>query len=154
MDDAPLAGLFSRVIASVMDGVLIFSTLLPGVLLMFAFGGPDVIEQQYPAVQVLIVLITMVLFFGVGIGQIVLLTIRGQSVGKIALGIKIVRTDGSEPGFIYAVLLRAWLPNFFIGIANYCCMGWLILLIDVLPALGEERLCLHDRLADTKVVVA
>jgi uncharacterized RDD family membrane protein YckC len=72
---------------------------------------------------------------------------HGQSLGKRMLGIKVVRTDGAPIGLGRLLLLRNLLP-IVIGMAT--CN--LFSLIDQLFIFGEDRLCLHDRIADTKVV--
>jgi uncharacterized RDD family membrane protein YckC len=79
-----------------------------------------------------------------------LLTWKGQTIGKRVLGVRIVRfTDGGNPGFLRAVFIRSVLPLLF---ASVTCLGRLFALIDILNILGEERRCLHDYLAGTKVV--
>lgn len=72
--------------------------------------------------------------------QIYLLASQGQTIGKSLLKIKIVRNDDeSNPGFWRAVVLR----NLISGVLG---------LIDILFIFGAERRCLHDYIADTKVV--
>jgi uncharacterized RDD family membrane protein YckC len=79
-----------------------------------------------------------------------LLTWKGQTIGKRVLGVRIVRfTDGGNPGFLRAVLLRSVLPLLF---ASVTCLGRFFALIHILNILGEERRCLHDYLAGTKVI--
>jgi uncharacterized RDD family membrane protein YckC len=79
-----------------------------------------------------------------------LLTWMGQTIGKRALGVRIVRfRDGGNPGFVRAVLLRSVVPGLIAGLT---CLGNVFVLIDILNILGEERRCLHDYLAATKVV--
>jgi uncharacterized RDD family membrane protein YckC len=91
---------------------------------------------------------------GVAIWQWVSITNSGQSFGKRLVGIRIVRTDGSPVDFVRGVVLRMWVISFVTGVANQCCLGWLVFLADILPIFGQERRCLHDQIADTKVVVA
>ncbi len=84
------------------------------------------------------------------IGQCLLLAVRGQTLGKMALGVRIVRrTDGSNPGFWRTVLVRNVVPS-LIGLLPF--FGPLFSLIDLLSIFGEERRCLHDYLAGTRVV--
>jgi uncharacterized RDD family membrane protein YckC len=80
------------------------------------------------------------------------LTIRfvlanGQSIGKKVLQIKVVRADGS-PASLGRIF---WLRN---------AVNWILSLVpgysivDPLFIFGEQRQCLHDKLADTIVVNA
>jgi uncharacterized RDD family membrane protein YckC len=85
-----------------------------------------------------------------GLGQIVLLSRRGQTIGKLVLRIRIVGDgDESNPGFWRACVRRDVIPGL---IAVIPVLGPLFALIDLLNIFGEERRCLHDLLADTKVV--
>ena len=74
--------------------------------------------------------------------QIVLLGTRGQTIGKRALKIRIVdyRT-GAHPGFTRVVLMRV--------IVN----GLIVLpLLGTLFIFREDKRCIHDFIANTKVV--
>jgi uncharacterized RDD family membrane protein YckC len=82
--------------------------------------------------------------------QITLLTRRGQTLGKIALGLRIVRmADGSNPGFRHALVLRALVPALIFALPF---VGRFFALIDLLTIFGDDSRCLHDVIADTKVV--
>ena len=85
------------------------------------------------------------LVFAVASG--ILIAKRGQSVGKAAVGIKIVRTDGSRAGFWRIAGLR-WL----VMMLGSSLIG-LIGLVDVLMIYRSDRRCLHDLIADTIVVM-
>ena len=76
------------------------------------------------------------------------------SVGKRALKIRIVRSDGSESGLARLVFLRG-LPQWLVG-AGGSVFGLLNLLtlVDVAFIFGGTRQCVHDRIADTIVVKA
>jgi uncharacterized RDD family membrane protein YckC len=84
------------------------------------------------------------------ITQVALLSAYGQTLGKLALGIRIVDdSDGSNPGFLRAVVCRSLLPGLLTAIP---ILGTLFALLDVLAIFGEDRRCLHDVFADTRVV--
>ncbi len=98
------------------------------------------------------------LLIGVGLAQIGFaawcwLTIRhvkrnGQTLGKKILRIKVVRTDGA-PASLGRIFWLRNVVNGLIGIVP------LYALIDhVFIFFGESRQCLHDKIADTIVVVA
>ncbi len=77
----------------------------------------------------------------------ILIAKRSQSVGKAAVGIKIVRTDGSRAGFWRIAGLR-WLVM-MLGSSAIGLLG----LVDVLMIYRSDRRCLHDLIADTIVVM-
>ena len=64
--------------------------------------------------------------------------------------VRIVRADdGGNPGFLGAVVLRNMVRHVLIAVP---VLGGLFALADILAIFGEERRCLHDRIAGTKVV--
>ncbi len=67
----------------------------------------------------------------------------GQTPGKMALRIKVVRCDGTEIGYGRAAL-REIPAKFISGII--LCIGYLMVAFD------EQKQGLHDRMADTYVV--
>jgi len=88
----------------------------------------------------------------VGFGAWLAITVKfmmanGQSIGKKACGIKVVRRDGSVASLSRLILLRNVL-NGLIGLIP------LYGLIDVLFIFNEQRRCVHDYLADTIVIKA
>jgi uncharacterized RDD family membrane protein YckC len=72
---------------------------------------------------------------------------NGQSIGKKMVGIKVVRRDGAPVSLGRLI----WLRNVLIW-----AMGLIPLfgLVDSLFIFAESRQCLHDKIADTIVVVA
>lgn len=84
--------------------------------------------------------------------QVLLLSARGQTVGKMLCRIRIVRyRDGAPAGFVHAVLLRSWVPA---AITVIPAVGPFFPLADVAFIFGAQRRCIHDLIADTKVVAA
>lgn len=79
----------------------------------------------------------------------VMLGLRGQSLGKLLIGIHIVRAaDGSRAGFLKAVVLRE-VVFFVIGSIQY--VGPVLSFGNVLMIFREDRRCLHDLVAETVV---
>lgn len=72
------------------------------------------------------------------------ITVSGQTIGKMVLGIQIRTLDGRLPGFFQGVILRNWLRQLLSFIPLFG-------LIDALFIFGESRRCLHDYLAGTRV---
>lgn len=78
--------------------------------------------------------------------QLYLLSSFGQTIGKRMLGIRIVRNDGSRASLGRIFLLRILVP----AAINAGC--GLFGLVDALFIFAADRRCVHDHLADTKVV--
>ena len=84
--------------------------------------------------------------------QCYLLAQRGQTIGKIVMGLRIVRfEDGTNPGFVKAVLMRTFLWALITAIP---VVGPLIGLVGILFIFRDDQRCLHDHLAGTRVVNA
>jgi len=75
----------------------------------------------------------------------------GQTIGKRVMGIRVVRTDGSRVAFSRFVFLR-WLPLFVVGLIPW--VGYFSGLVDALMIFRDSHQCLHDNIADTRVVTA
>lgn len=103
-------------------------------------------------------------WLGILIAQIWLLVTSAQTIGKKALGIYIMRTDGTIPHIGWLLVREFAIPMlvmlfqymakvnhglaglFFGGVAS------LLWLTDTLFIFGPTRRCLHDHLAGTHVV--
>ncbi|HLT48580.1 MAG TPA: RDD family protein [Rubricoccaceae bacterium] len=141
-ETAPLADPLKRLGARLLDSLLGVLAVMPGLLLMLS--GED---SPLFAVGILAMIAG---FFGFIAYQLVLLAREGQTVGKRALGLRIVDYDDeSNPGFARVFLARELLVAV---IASVPFLGALFVLADVLAIFGEERRCLHDHFARTKVV--
>lgn len=71
----------------------------------------------------------------------------GQSIGKKACGIKMVRSDGSPVSLSRVIWLRNVVNMILAVVPMYG-------IIDALFIFGESRRCIHDHLADTLVIKA
>jgi uncharacterized RDD family membrane protein YckC len=123
----------TRLGARILDGLVLMAVVLPGALIG-AFVGKEF----------------MWVLAGLGV-----LGLYGyqwyQSIGKRMLGIRVVKMDGSRVDFVSAVVLRSWVPG-FIGAVPYlgACVGF----IGYLMIFGDQQRCLHDHIANTKVILA
>ena len=79
-----------------------------------------------------------------------LITTRGQSIGKIAMSLRIVNSiDGTNPGFIKAFLVRFILSQIITSIPY---LGVIYFFADPLFIFRSDRRCIHDLMANTIVV--
>ena len=77
------------------------------------------------------------------------LVTRGQTVAKMLFKIRIVRTDGSKPDAWRLLGLRYGI-GFLLNVNGVTSM--IYALLDCLLIFRESRQCLHDTIADTKVI--
>jgi uncharacterized RDD family membrane protein YckC len=81
--------------------------------------------------------------------QLGLLVWRGQSVGKLLAGLRIVRvSDNALPGFARGFLLRGTVPFMLEQIPVFGLIFWFV---DSCFIFRPDQRCLHDLLAGTKV---
>jgi len=140
-----LASPAARLLAVVLDNVSFL-------LIWAAIASTDATFSLDKGNRILFVWFVVGFLVAFSIGQIILLSWRGQTLGRLALGIRIVRyQDESNPGFGHAVVLRNIVP-----VLIYCIplIGQVFALIDIFCIFGDEHRCLHDVFADTKVVEA
>lgn len=137
-------------------GGIVAAVMIPG---LFA-GGFNPMAAGMATFGVL-----MLVFGIVGIGwtiwQIVLLYKYGQTIGKKALGIRVVRMDGSRVSFARFFFLRGaaliviiWVGSIVGVLVHFPYGGNVVQLIDCLMIFGAAHRCLHDLIADTQVVTA
>jgi uncharacterized RDD family membrane protein YckC len=90
-----------------------------------------------------------------------LITTRGQSLGKIVARSRIVRMDGAPVDFVHGVVIRNWLlgvPALVLPMLGFPVRSgafqflFLVSLVEMLFIFGTSKRCLHDWVADTKVV--
>jgi uncharacterized RDD family membrane protein YckC/phage FluMu protein Com len=141
----------TRLIGRMIDNLIYVAALIPGFIVIGMLpddrppgrGGNDELTFA-EAVGVLVMLGGPLV---VEIINSVLVVRSGQTLAKKMLGMRIVRLDDSLPGFVNGVILRSWVPA-FIGLF----FGGLFYMANALAVFGQERRCIHDLLAGTRVV--
>jgi uncharacterized RDD family membrane protein YckC len=144
----PPADRVKRLVATLLDG-LIF-----GVTAAMAFGLGFVSGAGFHwGVGLLSGFGLMsIVWLGMLVCQCYLLAVRGQTIGKIVMGLRIVRfEDGGNPGFVKAVLLRTFLWALITAVP---VVGTLIGVVGILFIFRDDQRCLHDHIAGTRVVNA
>jgi uncharacterized RDD family membrane protein YckC len=148
MNDASidLASRGKRLGGVLIDGLILMVILVPVILatgvLQQAFAGRQVTIGQ----QVTYGLLGTVVFLLLN-GY--LLATRGKTIGKVAVGTRIVDLQGQLPPLGKLLVLRYFIP-WMAG--TIPIVGGLFSLIDALFIFGRERRCIHDHLAGTRVV--
>jgi uncharacterized RDD family membrane protein YckC len=144
----PLASRWARLGAVLIDGIVQMVVIVP--VLLLAFGG----WSNYLAkAETMGLVMTAVLQLGSFIVFLLihgyLMKTRGQTIGKLALGIKMVRSN-ENPADLQRLALMRYLPQY--AITAIPLVGGLFYIVDVLFIFRESRKCLHDDIADTIVV--
>lgn len=108
-------------------------------------SGP-MMENEGGILFAILMLLGVLASLGVLGYQLYLQSTLGQTLGKRMLGIKVLRMDGSRVSLGRLLLLRNLVP---VAI-NLAC--GLFSIVDALFVFAADRRCLHDHIADTKVV--
>jgi len=164
---AELAGRGTRLTAATLDGLLISVPLLPLLAVGIYYGmriqmevvraGVGERSAMFSAIGTseltgwLMGVATLGCLGALGVAsyQWSLISRTGQSLGKKWTDIRIERIDGARVTFGTGVVLRNWVPK-LMGAVPY--LGVLFHLIDCLFIFREDRRCLHDHIAGTRVI--
>ena len=133
----------SRLVAKLIDWAVFVAPIIlffiPSIVAGDAVDAPGFVRIALASLGLISIL-------AIAVVQIVLLSKDGQTIGKKALHIRIVKVStGQNGGFVPNVLLRGWL-NFLIGVIPF------YRLVDVLFILRKDRRCIHDLIAATRVI--
>ncbi len=147
---APSTELASRLLrlgAALIDGCIGIAISLP--VMIFTGYVERAMRQQVGAVEI-------VLYSLGGLGAYLLLhgyllATQGQSIGKMVLGIRIVDYNTGQILPLAKLLGLRLLPVVIVSMIP--CVGALSI-VDVLFIFGSEKRCVHDLIANTKVVRA
>ena len=140
------AGFWMRLGAYLIDGIIlgavgwVIGSIIGLIIELAAMGGG---EESYFTILLASTAIINIIGFIIGVAYCVgFWTWRGQTPGKIALGIKIIRTDGSPVGFGRSLLRYVG----YIISAITLLIGYLWIAFD-----GRKQ-GVHDKIADTYVI--
>jgi uncharacterized RDD family membrane protein YckC len=146
---AELAGRGARLMAAIVDSLLVLCVVGPAQYFFGVFDGfPSNMQELGYVKETIWALVGFATWLAMN-GY--LLATRGQSVGKLLLGIQIVNLDDDEPATFKKVLLLRELP--FRLCAILPDPASFLVLIDPLAIFFKDRRCLHDYVAKTRVIV-
>ena len=144
-DGLVTAGRLQRLMAYLVDLAIGVVVMVPALIGILRFRPERGIGELGGSLIGLSVIAMLALF----VYTLILLAREGQTLGKRAIGIRIVRTDGERASLGRLIGLRYIAPG-LVGAIPY--VGWAFSLANILWIFGEERRCLHDHFADTMVV--
>ena len=141
-----LASRWDRLFASILDAIIYCIFIMP---IMYFTGGFDGMAQgiQPSLGYNLAIGVVGIIAFIILNGK--LLISSGQTIGKKAIGIKIVDLNGNLPT-LNDHLLKRYAVFFIPGQIPF--VGPLISIVNILFIFGNEKRCIHDLVAGTKVV--
>jgi uncharacterized RDD family membrane protein YckC len=151
-----LAGWWSRVAATLIDGIVIgVGALL--VMLIFGsafsvgfFDGED--SGAGAVVAGLLIGIVSTSIIALLYAPLFMARTNGRTLGRMAVGNRVVRANGQEMTFGVAVVREVVVKTLLFGIIGSLTIG-IASLVDVLwPLWDDENRALHDFVVDTRTV--
>jgi uncharacterized RDD family membrane protein YckC len=151
-----LAGWWSRVGAAVIDGIIVG---IGAVLILALFGSVFSVGFFASDEAGIVSLIVGLLLSFLAIAIVALLyaplmmaRTNGKTLGRMAMGIRVVRAKGQPMTFGWAMLREVAVKALLFGFLSSLTFG-LASLADVLwPLWDEENRALHDFIVDTRTV--
>ncbi|UTG71602.1 RDD family protein [Neisseria subflava] len=169
--DVHIASVWSRVAAYLLNNLFIFLIWLPFiVMVVFTLDESKKLVSESslfntPEYFAITFFISLAVYLVFGIVQLYYMSRDGQSLGKKIMGIRVLKSDGSNPGFGGTVLIREVAWAFIVGIIIIAVMlvvnetgGDLVSLLMafinfiMLFSVKRDRRTLYDMMADTVVV--
>lgn len=141
-----LASRWARLGASLLDAIIMMVPLL--IVLYFVGFYDQILEGEEPsaAMNLLMGLVGLVVFAAINFK---FLLETGQTVGKKAVGIKIVDLEGNLPSVQKHLLVRYAV---YFGLGYVPVIGGLLSIGNVLFVFRSDKRCVHDLAAKTMVV--
>ncbi len=149
-----LASLGDRFLAQFVDGLCAVVAAIPLAIGVSTAGGLGALErgevEALTPFSLGCIGLSVVLFIGLMIYNLVLLATRGQTIGKKLQAIRIVTYPGGHnPGGVKAVVLRV-IVNVILGAVGH--IGTVYSIVDICFIFRQDRRCIHDFIAGTQVV--
>jgi len=142
------AGFWMRLLARMIDGfILSIPTIVLVVPLAIMLGLAARPARLFPFGPAALMMQGVLMLIGWAVGatyETYFVSTRGATPGKMALGLKIVRSDGSpiSTGLAFGRYLAHLLSGYLLGIGY------------IMAAFDAEKRALHDRICETRVVYA
>jgi uncharacterized RDD family membrane protein YckC len=153
-----LAEWWRRALATILDAAIVGAL---AIVLVLLFGGVFSVgffaSEEAGTVSLIVgLLIGLLVFFAVALVYAPALMARtnGQTLGKMATGIRVIRTSGQPMDFWWAALREVAIKLVATGVVNSFTFGLAQLLDYLWPLWDDENRALHDFACSTRVVRA
>jgi uncharacterized RDD family membrane protein YckC len=141
-------GFWMRLAARFIDSFVLMAPILilAAVLIPNSFRARG--EAPNPALAALSLIFFLILFLAVILYEVLMLRYYGATVGKMACGLKVVRSDGRSLGWGVSV------GRFFmLNVAGIPYLNLVLMPVSgIMTGVDKEKRSLHDRVCDTRVI--
>jgi uncharacterized RDD family membrane protein YckC len=148
-----LASWGSRVGAALIDGLII---TVPGIIVLVVLGigaaGSDSDGGTTAFVGGFLLTLLVFLIVALLYAPIMMSRTNGQTVGRMATGIRVIRASGGTMTFGFAALREIVVKGLLIGTVSSFTLGLSTILDSLWPLWDDENRALHDMVVNTRVV--
>ena len=152
--DVVFADWWRRAVAAVLDGLLVggLTLILLALLGVGIFADGDVSTGE----AVLGFVVGTIVFAGLALlyAPVIMARTNGQTLGKMATGVRVVRANGKPCDFGWAVMREVVVKGIVFGIAGAFTGGIANIIDWIWPFFDSEERALHDFLVDSRVIRA
>ena len=152
--DTVYADWWRRVVAAILDGLIVggVAIVILGALGVgfFADGDASTWEIITGAIVSVVVFAILAFFYA----PVLMSRTNGQTLGKMAVGIRVVRANGKRVDFWWAVLREVVVKGVAFGIAGSLTGGLAYIADAIWPLVDKQDRALHDFVVDSRVVPA
>jgi uncharacterized RDD family membrane protein YckC len=139
-------GFWIRFCGVTIDGILLQLVRIPmSLLILGAVESPLQSFQSRMAPMALtgaMLTLTLVSMLVAFLYEVIMIRYFGATVGKMAIGVKVIRTDGGDVGWGVSI------GRYFMKIVS----GMILAIGYIMAGFDDEKRALHDRVCDTRVV--
>jgi len=148
-----LSGWWRRVGAQLIDGTIIFV----GALIILGILGALGLSVDSNGGAVALIVAALIAVFAITVvaflyAPILMSRTNGQTLGRMALGIRVIRADGGPMTFWFAMLREVVVKALLVGVISSATFGLASLLDALWPLWDEENRALHDLVVNTRVI--
>ena len=136
-------GFWIRFVAKLIDGVIVWIAQAFIALLFFGTFGAQFMPSVTRSASIGLLLGFQLLSYGlIIVYETTFLRYRGATPGKMALGLKVVRSNGQPLGWGVSA------GRYFMSIVS----AMILLIGYIMAGFDDEKRALHDRVCDTRVI--
>jgi uncharacterized RDD family membrane protein YckC len=148
-----LSGWWRRVGAQLIDGTIIFV----GALIILGILGALGLSVDSNGGAVALIVAALIAVFAITVvaflyAPILMSRTNGQTLGRMALGIRVIRADGGPMTFWFAMLREVVVKALLVGVISSATFGLASVLDALWPLWDEENRALHDLVVNTRVI--
>ena len=145
----PLATRLQRFLGQFLDGIIV--GVINFVITFFVIGPIFFATNEIGTINVLFLIVSTIVAIGVFFAvQGYLLATNGQTIGKMIIGTQIVSENDGKILPLGELAIKRYIP--FFVIYNIPIIGGIVALVNALLIFRQNHHCLHDDVANTRVI--